>query len=222
MEFQITSEVEKFNAVCQIVRQQIFIGLIMGEPGVGKTYAAMQYAKENKNTTYICLDILSRKIGTLIKQLAEALNICDYWQIHKILKIITCRLNSYNFLLIDECDYLSDDCLDLIRGIYDKSRCPILFIGSPYFIGRIQGKKFLQLRSRMHSEIMDRLTLMELQKILSDVDIRNVKIIYKKTEGNFRKLSRLLNEINRLAEINNLPKTNKDIIEEASRNLRVG
>lgn len=223
MEFKITEEVKNFFSACEIIRQAVMIGLITGEPGVGKTRTARKYAEENRNSTYICLLPFSEKTGNLMTQLGEAIGSYYNNKSYPTYKNLKYCLNSYKFLLIDEADFLTQRGLDIIRLLHDETKCPIMLIGSNHLLARVNDKRLLQLKSRIgHFEMMERLSFIELQKILPEMDLRYIKFIYKRTQGNFRLIDRLMNQVNRMVELNKLPKPNKEIIEEAARLVRIG
>lgn len=220
--FKNTVEINKFNAACEVVRYGMMIGIITGEPGVGKTIAAKNYAENDNNSIYIQLNPFSEKTGSFLRQLAEKVGASCYYMIDKTYASIKCCLNRDKFLIIDEADFLSDKGLNVIRLLWEETGCSIMLIGSNELLERVHSRKMIYFKSRVGLfETINNLKMIEVQKIFDTIEVQHLKFIYGKTEGNLRLIDRLMNQVNRITELNKLPKPDKEIFEEAARLVRV-
>jgi DNA transposition AAA+ family ATPase len=222
MQFKNNIEVNKFNAACEVVRYGAMIAVITGEPGVGKTITAKNYAENDSNSIYIQLNPFSEKTGSFLRQLAEKVGASCYYMIDKTYISIKCCLSPDKFLIIDEADFLSDKGLNVIRLLWEETGCPIMLIGSNELLERMHSRKMIYFKSRVGLfEIINNLKMIEVQKIFDTIEVQHIKFIYEKTSGNLRLIDRLMNQVNRITELNKLPKPNKEALEKAARLVRV-
>lgn len=173
---------------------------------------------------------LRRELNTLVDTMQATLD--DTLDYHQVL------LNSTDItelIIVDEADRLKTASLEQMRDLYDRHPIGLVFIGMPGIEKRLA--RYPQLYSRvgfvhhfktLSSEevrfILDR----KWQKLnrhlnLEDfTDAEAVGAIIRVTGGNFRLLQRLLTQIERIMEINELSTVTKEVVEAARELLIIG
>lgn len=140
---------------------------------------------------------------------------------HKYLKL----------LIIDEADRLKANSLEVIRDIYERTSLSILLIGSSGFDRRLKRSSQLHDRLTLGYEIQplnqDEMRLFisqkwkELNLPLNADDAASIAIM-RISNGNFRALHRIFNEIKRLQKLNCLSIITPDLVEVARQGLLLG
>jgi DNA transposition AAA+ family ATPase len=148
-------------------------------------------------------------------------------------------MNLVELILVDEADRLTSTGLEQMRDLYDRSRgpseCGLVLIGMPGLEKRLS--RYPQLYSRvgfvhhfkpLSSEEISFILQHKGQQLgmsldLSDfTDIEAVATITRITGGNFRLLQRLLGQVERVMQINELRYVTKEVIEPARELLVIG
>jgi len=142
---------------------------------------------------------------------------------HKYLKL----------LIIDEADRLKLGALEVIRDLYDRTPISVLLIGSPGIERRLRRTGYGQLHSRftLAYEIQP-LTNDEMRAFISrkwnefklpcTADDAVSSGIMRISNGNFRVLNRIFNEIKRLQKINCFQAITPDVVDVARKGLLLG
>ena len=139
-------------------------------------------------------------------------------------------------LLIDEVNWLKPVALELLRGIYDRSSMGLILIGMPGIEKSLT--RYPQLYSRVGfvhqfrtlglDEQRDIVTK-QLRRIAGErsqdhmVDQEAVASVIRMTQGNFRMMQRLLEQVERIMCINEqIPVVKKEVVETARKLLVLG
>ncbi len=137
-------------------------------------------------------------------------------------------------LVIDEADRLKIAGLEQARSIFDRGGIGMILIGMPGIEKRLA--RYPQLHSRIGFVHEFRpLSTSEIRQLLERhwtppgvklpgdaIDTVVAASIIRITGGNFRRLNRLLTQVERILEINALPSVTKEVVEAARENLVIG
>jgi DNA transposition AAA+ family ATPase len=170
---------------------------LYGLAGTGKTTAGQwlvnnrqSYATGQGKTTYVrsCPFLSNYAFAeTLLKALGQSES-----SLIRAMNMLTNQLATGDILIVDECDYLSDSCLEILRTIHDITGATIIMIGEYSFYGKLA----------KHSRLLDRTTHLEFMPLdLGDISLlaKNrckfelkpdlLEALLKETEGNARRLT---------------------------------
>lgn len=133
------------------------LGIVTGEPGVGKTTAIQDYIARTplayvatlspaKSRLVQCLECIGESIGAWSSGAGAGA-----WS-----NAIRSRLRGEydpQVLLIDEAQHLADESLEEVRSIFDATSIGVVFIGSREIRERWSGRRWAQLTSRIYQRI---------------------------------------------------------------------
>jgi DNA transposition AAA+ family ATPase len=138
-------------------------------------------------------------------------------------------------LIIDEADHLKYTTLEQIRNIYDKFNFGLIFVGMPGIERRLS--RYPQLYSRvgflhefkaLSKDEMTYIIERHLSKLNTQItldnfdDFETMSSMIRITKGNFRILTRLFQQLERLMKINNVSSINIDLVNTARELLVLG
>ena len=138
-------------------------------------------------------------------------------------------------IIVDEADRLKTAGLEQMRDIYDRGGCGLILIGMPGIEKRLA--RYPQFYSRVgfvhhfkqlsHEEmqfvLQHKWQQLGLSLDLSDfTDAEAVAAIIRITHGNFRLMQRLLSQVERVLQINELRFVTKEVVEAARELLIIG
>ncbi len=135
---------------CQSNRE---MGLVTGEPGVGKTTAARHYAAGEPTVHLVTMSPASSGLVAALSRIGNALSAYpatssgSAWS--DAIRTVLAYDPDPHLLLIDEAHFLSDQSVEEVRAIYDTARVGVVFIGSRELRERWNGKRWAQLTSRI-------------------------------------------------------------------------
>lgn len=200
------------------------INVIYGSAGLGKTQMLKEYERQNSSAVLIEVDpsctpkVLLRKIAEAVGANARGVN-------NELLDSIVRKLKgSERLLMIDEAELLSTRSLEFIRRIHDLTDVGVVLAGMPRLLINLKGKnnELAQLYSRVGFAC-------DLGNALSEEDLGllaesalgtsefNAPLI-KASNGNARRLSKLMRGVVRSSEINQTP-ISKELVEQYSKML---
>lgn len=200
------------------------INVIYGSAGLGKTQMLKEYARRNSSAVLIEVDpsctpkVLLRKIAETVGANARGVN-------NELLDSIVSKLKgSERLLMIDEAELLSTRSLEFIRRIHDLTGVGVVLAGMPRLLINLKGKnnELAQLYSRVGFAC-------DLGNALSEEDLGllaesalgtsefNAPLI-KASNGNARRLSKLMRGVVQSSEINQTP-ISKELVEQYSKML---
>lgn len=188
------------------------IGLIYGDPGLGKTTATAFVVNRCRGIYVRATSGMS--MSQLLRQITKELTGPDLFTRESMLNYIIEHMAIENRpLFIDEADYLLMDknTLETVRDIHDLTNCPVILIGMESVRRKLQRHK--QFYNRISEWLEFRPTgMQDLQIIVSAVVEPTITIeqdllieLLKQTDGEVRRIITGLSKIEALAMANDLP-----------------
>lgn len=149
--FEMTPTADKICGVLNWAHTLGSVGVVVGEPGLGKTATFNKYCE---GTPHAYLSTLRREIKTLPRlycEIANALKIRSYNYINVRARILDHVRGASPLLIVDECQHATMEMLDELRSLNDLNGFAIIFAGNLSVLGNIQSEKaqFAQLSSRI-------------------------------------------------------------------------
>ena len=194
------------------------MGLIYGEPGLGKSQTALWLACKYDGIYLRASNLMTGRwlLEEIVKELDEIprfLSSDNYNLVVKKLK------QNPQIIFIDEIDYLMNNykSIETLRDIHDETGCPIIFIGMGLAHRKLERYKHLYDR---FSEILkfESFRVNDLSQIigqLSEIPFTPDSIEYIHTKYNrFRQIVQLINQMETFAKDNNLTEITKEIMEQ--------
>jgi DNA transposition AAA+ family ATPase len=227
--FIMTEQYKQFKATCDYVRQRRKMGLTHGEAGSGKSSAARKYVEAQplnplngqSSVFYLELEQTDKTdrafynafVGALLREEPG-------YATAKVAAGETRRLlekYQYEFIIIDEFQFLQDSGLEAVRTLWDKTNIPIMLITMTGFTGVLKKQRHLQLESRIvRKHRFDGLKDTQIMKdLLPHISIHShirfspdqedakaiVEALMKTTRGNFRLVMNVLEQADALIEL---------------------
>jgi DNA transposition AAA+ family ATPase len=193
------------------------MGLVYGEPGLGKSQTALWLAAKYDGIYLRCTNLMTGRwlLEELAKELeeiprfltADNFNLC----VQKLLK-------NPQVIIIDEIDYLMNDTrtIETLRDIHDKTNCPIIFVGMGLVHKKLERYKHLYDR---FSEIVkfETFSASDVKQIVDEISeipftADAIEILHKKY-NRFRQIIQIINQFETIAKENNLTEFTKEITE---------
>ncbi len=208
LEYVDTSVAQKVHEIADMVHTDCEIGVIVGDAGVGKTFALRHYAEQNPDVILIEVDFGYSALW-LFKELCREVGIEHRGQLSEMAAGIIKRLrDSGRLLIVDEAEYLPHKALELLRRVHDKAGIGILLVGMPRLIHNLRGSRgqYAQLYSRVGVFArLEKLSPVDTKAIV-DSAVPSANGVYKdfhrSSKGNTRTLSKLVRRCVRVARIN--------------------
>ena len=194
------------------------MGLIYGEPGLGKSQTALWLACKYDGIYLRCSNLMTGR--WLLEEIVKEMDEIPRFLTSDNFNIIVKKLKQNpQVIFIDEIDYLMNNykTIETLRDIHDETNCPIIFIGMGLAHRKLERYKHLYDR---FSEIVkfETFGVNDLKQIfdqLSEVKITSdaIEYIYPKF-NRFRQIVQLINQLETVAKENNLTEIMLEIIQE--------
>ena len=194
------------------------MGLIYGEPGLGKSQTALWLACK-----YDAIYLRATNLMTgrwLLEEIAKEMDEIPRYLTSDNFNLIVQKLKQkHQLIIVDEIDYLMNNLktIEILRDIHDETDCPIIFVGMGLVHKKLERYKHLFDR---FSEIVkfETFTIQDLKQIFEQlsevqVNIDAIAFIHKKY-NRFRQIVQLINQLEIVAKDNNLTEITKEIVED--------
>ena len=199
------------------------MGLVYGEPGLGKTQAIKWWAFKNDAVLIRCNQMMSAR--WLLKEILDYMSEIKPYSISDSFdEVIRNLILTPRILIVDEVDYLTMDknkSIEILRDIHDKANIPVVLVGMTNAHSRL--KKFSHLYDRL-SEIVkfERFSKADIKTIvkeLSEIELTDCAIKYIYSNLNrFRQIVKVINKAETIAKANGLSSIDEILIKEAIQN----
>lgn len=194
------------------------MGLIYGEPGLGKSQTALWLACK-----YDAIYLRATNLMTgrwLLEEIAKEMDEIPRYLTSDNFNLIVQKLKQKpQLIIVDEIDYLMNNLktIEILRDIHDETDCPIIFVGMGLAHKKLERYKHLFDR---FSEIVKFETfgvndLSQIVSQLSEVTFTPDAVEYIHSKFNrFRQIVQLINQMETFAKDNNLTEITKEITEQ--------
>ena len=192
------------------------IGLVYGEPGLGKSQTALWLACKYDGIYLRASNLMTGR--WLLEEMGKELDEIPRFLTSDNFNIVVKKLKQNpQVIFIDEIDYLMNNykTIETLRDIHDETGCPIIFIGMGLAHRKLERYKHLYDR---FSEILKFETfgvndLSQIINQLSEVSFTPDAIEYIHTKFNrFRQIVQLINQMETFAKDNTLAEINMEVI----------
>ena len=194
------------------------MGLIYGEPGLGKSQTALWLACK-----YDAIYLRATNLMTgrwLLEELVKELNEIPRYLTSDNFNLIVQKLKQKpKLIIVDEIDYLMNNLkmIEILRDIHDETDCPIILVGMGLAHKKLERYKHLfdRFSEIVKFEIFSVNDLKQIFEQLSEitVNIDAIEYIHKKY-NRFRQIVQLINQLEIVTKENNLEEITLDIIKE--------
>ncbi len=194
------------------------MGLIYGEPGLGKSQTALWLACKYDAKYLRVTNLMTGR--WLLEEIAKEMNEIPRYLTSDNFNLIVQKLKQKpQLIIVDEIDYLMNNLktIEILRDIHDKTDCPIIFVGMGLAHKKLERYKHLFDR---FSEIVKFETfgvndLSQIVSQLSEVTFTPDAVEYIHSKFNrFRQIVQLINKMETFAKDNNLTEITKEITEQ--------
>lgn len=210
--FVKTKNVKKFIATINNLQQRAEgipgMALVYGEPGLGKSRAALWWAANNDGILVSAKQTMSARwlLEDIVKELGDSPMYRTSELFEQIVKELIARPR---VILVDEIDYLATDkcAIEILRDIHDRTQNPIVLIGMAMADKKLKRYKHLYDRFSeiLHFETFSFEDVQSLIKELSEIKITDDAIKYIYQNGNrFRQIVKLVDKAEKTAQRNDL------------------
>jgi DNA transposition AAA+ family ATPase len=136
--FVVTDQVRRVIDFCQVLQDTRTLGMLVGLPGVGKTWAA-QYAAEHQPqpeeitaspVLYTSVDVENTP-RVLLSNLLDCLGPDYRAPVPDMTKLTCCWIHrrQVELIILDKAAELDKTSWKIVQDIHDRTRCAFLFIG---------------------------------------------------------------------------------------------
>ena len=193
------------------------MGLIYGEPGLGKSQTALWLACKYDGIYIRASNLMTSRwlVEEIVREMDE---LPRYLTSDNFNVVISKLIQKPKIIFVDEIDYLMNNykSVETLRDIHDKTDCPIVFVGMGLAHRKLERYKHLYDR---FSEIIkfETFGVNDIGQIigqLSEVTFTpdSIEYIHKKY-NRFRQIVQLINQMEIFAKDNNLTEINLEVIQ---------
>ena len=198
------------------------MGLVYGEPGLGKTYAITWWALQNDAILIRSANLMSAR--WLLEEIVEELGEIPYNKFSDIFNQVVAQLiKTPRIIIVDETDYLTIDsrAVETLRDIHDKTDVPIVLVGMGTANKRLQRNKHLydRLSEIVKFEPFEKADIDAIINQISEVEFTDCakKLIYIRT-NRFRQLVKVINKAELMAKANGINSIDEITLKEVLKN----
>lgn len=178
------------------------MGLVYGEPGLGKSQTALWLACKYDGIYIRASNLMTSRwfVEEIVREMDE---LPRYLTSDNFNVVISKLIQKPKIIFVDEIDYLMNNykSVETLRDIHDKTDCPIIFVGMG-----------LALRKLETFEIED---LSQIFSQLSEIPFTPDSIEYlHKKYNRFRQIVQLISKLETFAKENNLEEITKEVMEQ--------
>ena len=194
------------------------MGLVYGEPGLGKSQTALWLACKYDGIYLRASNLMTGRwlLEEMVKELDEIPRFLTSDNFNIVIKKLK---QNPQVIFIDEIDYLMNNykSIETLRDIHDETGCPIIFIGMGLAHRKLERYKHLYDR---FSEILkfETFGINDLSQIigqLSEIPFAPDAIEYiHSTFNRFRQIVQLINQMETFSKDNNLTEINMEVISQ--------
>ena len=194
------------------------MGLIYGEPGLGKSQTALWLACK-----YDAIYLRATNLMTgrwLLEEIAKEMDEIPRYLTSDNFNLITQKLKRKpQLIIVDEIDYLMNNLktIEILRDIHDETDCPIIFVGMGLAHKKLERYKHLfdRFSEILKFETFGTNDLSQIFGQLSEISFTPDAIEYIHAKYNrFRQIVQLINQIENFAKDNNFTEITKAILED--------
>jgi len=194
------------------------MGLIYGEPGLGKSQTALWLACKYDGIYLRASNLMTDRwlLEEIVKEFDEIPRFLSSDNFNIAVKKLK---QNPQVIFIDEIDYLMNNykTIETLRDIHDETNCPIIFIGMGLAHRKLERYKHLYDRFSeiLKFEIFSVNDLAQIINQLSEIPFVPDTIEYIHSKYNrFRQIIQLLNQMEIFAKDNNLTEINMEVISQ--------
>ena len=194
------------------------MGLIYGEPGLGKSQTALWLACKYDGIYIRASNLMTSR--WLVEEIVREMDELPRYLTSDNFKVVISKLiQKPKIIFVDEIDYLMNNykSVETLRDIHDKTDCPIVFVGMGLALRKLERYKHLHDR---FSEIVkfETFEIEDLSQIfsqLSEIPFTpdSIEYIHKKY-NRFRQIVQLISKLESFAKENNLEEIIKEVMEQ--------
>jgi DNA transposition AAA+ family ATPase len=161
--FVRTPTSDRITNVFRLCQEFGDLGAVAGEPGVGKTASAREYALSTHGVRMVTMTPATSALVPCLVQIAQKIaGFAPNTGARSVRRVIVGKLADIMekpLLILDEAQHLSDEAVEEIRSIYDESGAGIVFVGNRGLVTRWEAKPgakrdtWAQLTSRLGPRI---------------------------------------------------------------------
>lgn len=207
-DFVATFTARQIMAVIQDAHVEGDMCVIYGGSGLGKTQAVLQYARENSGAILVETN-MSYTAKVLLQKISEKLNLNAKGTLDQLFDGVVSKLKeSERVILVDEAENLPVRSLEFLRRIHDATKVGIALVGTPRLLVNLKGKhnELAQLYNRiwracaLGNALPDKDVFLLTEKTLGTGEYND--LFLKHSQGNARRLNKLIRGVVRLSHIN--------------------
>ena len=186
------------------------MALVYGEPGLGKTQAALWWVANNQEDAIYVSATQSMTTKWLLEEIIRELGDSPFYRTSEIFEQIVRELiKRPKVIIVDEIDYLAHEksTIEMLRDIHDRTHTPIVLIGMTYADKKL--KRYRHLYDRL-SEILQfqKFPLEDTKNLineLSEVKFDNSAIEYiQNCDNRFRQIVKIIDKAESFAKSNEI------------------
>ncbi len=193
------------------------MGLVYGEPGLGKSQTALWLACKYDGIYIRASNLMTSRwlVEEIVREMDE---LPRYLTSDNFNIVISKLIQKPKIIFVDEIDYLMNNykSIEILRDIHDRTDCPIVFVGMGLAHRKLERYKHLYDR---FSEIVKFETfgvndIAQIINQLAEIQFTPDSIEYIHNKYNrFRQIVQLINQMENFAKDNDLTEINLEVIQ---------